>query len=280
MKTLISFGGTVALMATQLLLTPNAQAQKTFDTPDAAAQALIDAAANNDTARLAEIFGPQGRSLLTSGNPDQDKAERLEFAGIAKGKHELQQDSMNSDRMILSVGAEDWPYPVPLVRTDGKWSFDSSMGQMSMQARRIGADELDAIEVCAGYVGMQEEYAKKHDMREYSRTIEGLSGFVPKEFVDAAGSHPKPYHGYYYAALKAQGANAPGGQSNYVDTKAPSAGFALVAWPAEYGVSGVHTFIVSQDGVVYEKDMGWPAKTTAPPLKRYDPDPTWAPVNQ
>jgi hypothetical protein len=153
------------------------------------------------------------------------------------------------------------------------------MGQMSMQARRIGADELDAIEVCAGYVGMQEDYAKQHDMREYARTIQSLSGLVPKEFVEASGPHPKPYHGYYFAALKAQGPNAAGGQSNYVTSKTTSTGFALVAWPADYGVSGVHSFIVSQDGVVYEKDMGQRANKTVVPLTRYDPDATWVPVN-
>src|SRR5271155_4916381 len=111
MKTLILFVGAIAL----------AQAQKAFDTPEAAAQALIVAASNNDTTQLAEIFGPQGKSLLTSGNPAQDKAEREQFASIAKTKHELQKDMMNSDRMILSIGSEDWPYPVPLVRTNGKW---------------------------------------------------------------------------------------------------------------------------------------------------------------
>jgi hypothetical protein len=279
MKTLTSLVGSIALILPQLILAQTARAQKAFDTPEAAAQALIQAAANNDTAQLAEIFGPQGKSLLTSGNPEQDQAERLEFAGIAKGKHELQQDSMNSDRMILSIGSEDWPYPVPLIRTDGKWTFDSSMGQTSMQARRIGADELDAIEVCAGYVGMQEEYAKQHEMREYARTIQSLSGSVPKEFIDATGPHPRPYHGYYYAVLNAQGPNADGGKANYLTSKTTSAGFALVAWPADYGVSGVHAFIVGKDGIVYEKDMGRPARATSPPVIRYDPDATWAPVN-
>jgi len=249
MKTLILFVGAIAL----------AQAQKAFDTPEAAAQALIVAASNNDTTQLAEIFGPQGKSLLTSGNPAQDKAEREQFASIAKTKHELQKDMMNSDRMILSIGSEDWPYPVPLVRTNGKWMFDSSMGEMSMKARRIGANELDAIEVCSGFVGTQEAYAKQHGMH-YASNVQGLGSMVPKEFTEATGSHPKPYHGYYYAVLKAQG------------------GFALVAWPSDYGVSGVHSFIVSRDGVVYEKDMGQPHKI-APPVTRFDPDKTWAPVN-
>jgi hypothetical protein len=268
MKTLILFVGAIAL----------AQAQKAFDTPEAAAAALIDAAAKNDTAQLAEIFGPQGKSLLTSGNAEQDKAERQEFSSIAKGKHELQKDSMNSDRMILSVGSEDWPYPVPIVKTNGKWMFDSSMGEMSMQARRIGANELDAIEVCAGYVGTQEEYAKQHGTH-YAPTIQALSGQVPKEFTEATGSHPKPYHGYYFAVLKAQGPNAPGGQSNYTTSKTMTGGFALVAWPADYGVSGVHTFIVSRDGIIYERDMGRPGNKTAAPVTRYDPDNTWGPVN-
>jgi len=268
MKTLILLVGAIAL----------AQAQKAFDTPEAAAQALIDAAAKNDTAQLAEIFGPQGKSLLTSGNPEQDKAEREEFASIAKGKHMLEKDSMNLDRMILAVGSEDWPYPVPLVRTNGKWMFDSSMGEMSMQARRIGANELDAIEVCAGYVGTQEEYAKQHGTH-YADTLAALGSQVPKEFVEATGPHPKPYHGYYYLVLKAQGPSAPGGQSNYMTSKSMTGGFALVAWPADYGVSGVHTFIVSRDGIIFEKDMGASPSKTTTRVTRFDPDKTWVPVN-
>jgi hypothetical protein len=269
MRTLILFVGAIALV----------QAQKAFETPGAAAQALIDAAAKNDTAQLADIFGQHGKTLLTSGNPEQDKAEREEFASIAHNKHELQHDSMNSDRMILSIGSEDWPFPVPLVRTNGQWMFDTSMGEISMQARRIGADELDAIEVCAGYVGTQEEYARQHGMQEYARTIQDLSSLVPKEFAEATGPHPKPYHGYYFAVLRAQGPNAAGGQSNYMTSKTMTAGFALVAWPADYGVSGVHTFIVSREGVIYEKDMGRPANKAAAPVNRYDPDKTWTPVN-
>jgi hypothetical protein len=254
MKTLVLFVGAIALISTQ-----KASAQRAFDTPEAAAQALIDAAGKNDTAQLAEIFGPQGKSLLTSGNAEQDKAEREQFASIAKGKHELQKDSMNSDRMILSIGSEDWPYPVPLVRTNGKWMFDSSMGEMSMKARRIGANELDAIEVCAGFVGTQEEYAKQHGTH-FASNVQSLGSLVPKEFIAATGAHPKPYRGYHYSMLKA-----------------PS-GFALVAWPADYGISGVHSFMIGTDGVVYEKDMGPPHKL-APPVARFDPDKTWAPVN-
>ena len=270
MKTLICFVGVIT--ALPLL------AQKTFDTPDAAAKALIQAASNNDTAQLAAIFGPNGGSLLTSGNPEQDKAERQEFSSVATKKYQLEKDSMTNDRMILSIGSEDWPFPVPIIRKDGKWSFDSEMGRMSMQARRIGANELDVIEACAGYVGRQEEYAKQHNMH-YASTIKGLANQVPKEFIDATGSNPKPYHGYYFEVLKSQGPNAPGGSTNYVASKEMTNGFALIAWPAEYGVTGVHTFIVSRDGIVYEKDLGQPSHAKFAPLVVYDPDNTWMPVN-
>jgi hypothetical protein len=270
MKTLICFVGAITTLP---LL-----AQKTFDTPDAAAQALIQAASNNDTAQLAEIFGPKGGSLLTSGNPEQDKAERQEFSSVARKKYQLEKDSMDNDRMILSIGTEDWPFPAPIVRKDGKWSFDSGMGQMSIQARRIGSNELDAIEVCAGYVGRQEEYAKQHSMH-YASTIKGLANQVPKEFIEATGANPKPYHGYYFEVLKSQGSNAPGGPAHYMTSKDMTKGFGLIAWPAEYGVTGVHSFIVSRDGIVYEKDLGQPSNVKAAPIVVYDPDNTWVPVN-
>jgi len=253
-----------------------AQAQKTFDTPEAAAHALIDATAANNTPELNAIFGPQGKSILTSGDEVKDKAEQQEFAKIAKTKYALQRDSMDPDRMILSVGEDDWPFPAPIVKKSGKWMFDTSMGAEAMKARRIGANELDAIEVCAGVVGAQQAYAERSATHTYSATLGGLEPDVPRAFASATGSTAKPYHGYYFALLKSQGPSSPGGSKNYVVKDSLMGGFALVAWPAQYGVTGVHTFIVNQDGVVYEKDLG--AHATAP-VTTYNPDSTWRTVN-
>ena len=256
-------------------------AQRTFETPEAAAQALIDAAASNNTPTLAAIFGPQGKTILTSGSPEQDRAERDEFASIAKNKHQLQRDAMNPGRMILSIGSQDWPFPVPIVRQNGQWHFDTTMGEQVMKARRIGADELDAIEICAGYVGAQTQFAQQHGMQQYAKKLDELGNLVPAALIQAGAagsSNPQPYHGYYFATLTSQGRNASGGAYEYVVKGTMLGGFGLVAWPAEYGVTGVHTFIVNQDGMVYEKDLGRPANKLAPPVTRYDPDSSWRPV--
>ena len=273
-----------------------AQAQKTFDTPQAAANALIAAASDNSTAELDAIFGPQGKTILTSGNPAQDKSEREEFATIARDKHQLERDSMDRNRMILSIGNEDWPFPVPIVKKDNAWIFDTSMGALAMRARRIGAGELDTIEICAGYAGAQVAYAHRRDANDnsvpqYAKRIlstpghhdglywDGPDALVPKGFAEASTQHPTPYHGYYFRILTAQGPNAPGGAHNYLVKDILMGGFGLVAWPAQYGVTGIHTFIVNLDGIVYEKDLGPPANRLAPSVTRYDPDKTWTPVN-
>lgn len=273
-----------------------AQGQQSFQTPQQAADALIAAAANNNTAELDAIFGPQGKTLLTSGNPSEDKNERQEFASIARNKHQLEPDSMDRNRMILSIGNQDWPFPVPIVKKNNSWMFDTSMGELSMQARRIGSNELDAIEICAGYVAAQESYAHRRDTNDntvlqYASRVmstpghhdglywEGENALVPKAFAEAATQQPKPYHGYYFRILTAQGPDAPGGAHNYMAKNLMIGGFALVAWPARYGASGIHTFIVSMDGVVYEKDLGKPANNLLPSVARYDPGKTWKPVD-
>lgn len=156
------------------------QTQKTFDSPEAAAQALIDATTHNDTAALAALFGPNGHQILTSGNPQQDQTERQEFAQSAARKHQLEPSTLNRNVMILVVGNQDWPFPVPIVRTNGKWSFDTAQGAIEMQARKIGADELDAIEICSGYVDAQQAYAaqdRNNDgILEYAQRIMSSPG--------------------------------------------------------------------------------------------------------
>jgi hypothetical protein len=253
--------------------------QKSFESPEAASQALIDAASKNDAASLKDILGSSAKGILTSGDAKQDEAERQEFAKIATEKHHLEQSSMNSHVMVLLIGDQDWPFPIPLLHDGQKWRFDSAGGMMEVRAREVGSNELDAIEACAGYVSVQQAYAAKKrtaaGTQEYAETV--ASSEVPPELANAAGDHPtRPYHGYYFKALKGQGPHAPGGQHSYMVGKAVIGGFALVAWPANYGVTGIHTFIVSQDGMVYEKDRG---ARPASPVTSYDPDPSWMPVD-
>jgi len=278
-----------------------AQAPKAFDSAEAAAQALIDATERDDVAALSALFGPGGKAVLTSGVAEQDKQERAEFARLARDRHELQPDPLNSAVKILAVGSQDWPFPIPIVRNKDKWYFDASRGAVEMRARRIGANELDTIEICAGYVKAQMEYAAqvrdKHGMLEYAQRIAGTQGqldrlygqsaapLVPKAFADAevetgkgGEAKPKPYHGYYFRVLQAQGPNAEGGRHNYVVKDSMIGGFGLVAWPAHYGVSGVHTFIVNQDGIIYERDLGNPTTSLSTTVTSYDPDKSWTRV--
>ncbi|MBV9771977.1 MAG: DUF2950 family protein [Bryobacterales bacterium] len=255
------------------------KAQMTFESPQAAAQALIDAASKNETATLTSILGTTAKGILTSGDAKQDEAERHEFAQIATAKHHLERSSMNSRVMVLLIGDQDWPFPVPLLHEGERWRFDSERGAVEVQARKIGADELDAIEACAGYVNAQQAYsARKRSAagtQEYAQNV--ATSPVSKEIADAAGDKPtRPYHGYYFRALKSQGPHAPGGEHPYMVGKAVIGGFALVAWPATYGVTGIHTFLVNQDGVVYEKDRG---AHPATPVTSYDPDSSWTPVD-
>jgi hypothetical protein len=277
-----------------------ALAQERFDSAEAAAQAVIVAAEHHDSARLAAILGPQAGAILTCGNAEQDKAEQTEFASLARANHRLEISRLNPNRVVLAIGDEDWPFPVPIVRANGKWSFDASQTPVEMGARKIGADELDAIEICHGYVDAQLAYASedrdKDGLLEYSPHLMSKPGqqnglywqgasqpLIPAGLAQAEWTGPqkgtaKPYHGYYFRVLDAQGSNAPEGAHNYVVKDKMIGGFALLAWPAEYGVTGIHTFIVNQDGVVYQKDIEPVAGKPFPSLTRFDPDSSWTPV--
>lgn len=269
-------------------------AQQRFDSADAAAQALIDGARQHDRARLSAIFGPQGSAILTSGNVSKDRAEQSEFSQLAGTKHQLNVDPRNSNRVILSIGDKDWPFPVPIVRSSGKWNFDASEAKMEMEVRRIGAHELDAIEICAGYVEAQRKYASADHETDgvpyYASHMTGATGgrgglvpLVPKGFADATWDGQKraltPYHGYFFRILDGQGPHAPSGAHDFRVKNKLIGGFGLVAWPAQYGVTGILTFIVNQDGEIYQKDVA-PLPGGAPvPITRYDPDPTWKLAN-
>jgi hypothetical protein len=291
---------TAMALACAALSSSVAFAQERFDSPEAAAQAVISAVDKHDSARLAAIFGPQAKGILTSGDAKQDRDEQTEFARLAQAKHRLEISPLNPNRVILAIGDEDWPFPVPIVHANGKWSFDASETPLEMRARHIGADELDAIEICHGYVDAQLKYASedrdKDGILEYAPRMisspgkqDGLyweggsaslipAGLAHAAWDGAAKGQAKPYHGYYFRILDGQGSNAPGGEHNYLLKNKLVGGFGLVAWPAEYGVTGIHTFIVNQDGIVYQKDIAPVSGKPASPITRFDPDHSWAPV--
>lgn len=274
---------------------------KAFDSPDQAVAALIDAAARNDKNALTAILGSAAEDILSSGDATQDEEERREFSRLASAKNHIERSSMDNAAAVVLVGDQDWPFPIPLVRKGQQWHFDAELGAVELLARQIGANELDAIEICIGYVGAQQEYAAQQGsgkgVRAYAQKIMSSPGandglyqagavreqLVPEGFAKAATSsqdaNRKPYHGYFFRVLKEQGENAPGGAHKYVAGGVMIGGFALVAWPAEYGVTGIHTFIVSHDAKVFEKDLGPRTANLVAPIVSYDPDKSWTPID-
>jgi len=274
---------------------------QTFATPKEAVKAVIAACKQNDQAELLNIFGPDGKDIIESGDPSDDTDRRAAFVKLTSQKYKLIPNPTNSETMILSIGKEDYPFPVPLVRKAGRWFFDSSAGRQEILARRIGSNEMSAIEVCHGYVEAQLEYAQMHrqsGIPTYAQKILSSPGKqdglywepskgapecdVPKGFADAAigmsMEKHEPYHGYYFRILTAQGSAARGGTINYLVNGSMIGGFALVAWPAEYGVSGIQTFIVNHEGVVYESHLGAETSRTAAEMTEFNPDSSWRPV--
>ena len=273
--------------------------QRTFATPQEAIQATIDAAERNDTAALLQLFGPEGKDIVESGDPAEDQDLRTEFARSAHEKLQIDADPFRPDRVEFTVGAQEWPFPVPVVLRNGRWQLDSASGRLEIIARRIGRNELNAMEVCRGYAEAQIEYAAvEHDgdrVLKYAQRIAGTPGkqdglylgsvsesLVSQPFAEAAvaspstmGKQAEPYHGYYYRVLTSQGPDAAGGAFDYVVNGKMIGGFALVAWPAEYGVSGVGTFVINHDGVVYVKDLGAGTALQARQMTRFNPDKSW-----
>jgi hypothetical protein len=281
------------------ILTLSAQV-KTFDSADAAAQAVIAAAEKNDVGELNAIFGANSKAILTSGDPKQDAEERAEFARMARSKYGIEKDPMNLHRVILVMGGEDWPFPVPIVEKNGKWSFEPAQGEVEVRARRIGANEIDVIDMCAGFVAAEQQYAEAdrhgdgileyaeflmsstgHTDGLYSESAERIPKALAEAEVRAGRAKPVPYHGYYFHVLTSQATSEHGGTHNYmVKAKHMMGGFALVAWPSQYGVTGVHTFIVNHEGVVYEKDLGTPVSNLTPPVRTFAPDKSWSRVDE
>jgi Protein of unknown function (DUF2950) len=274
----------------------------TFPTPQAAADALIVAAERFDVPALEQIFGPGGKEIIHSGEPARDREIAKQFADQARMKMDLSIDPKTKTRAFLLVGNDNWPFPVPLVKSGTTWSFDSKAGVNEIVRRRIGRNELDAIQIAHGFVEAQDEYTQtKHGnppVNQYAQKIistpgkqDGLAwqnpdgtwgGPVGENVAHAIergySSKKEPYHGYYFKVLKGQGPDAPLGQMDYVVNGAMIGGFALIAFPAQYKVTGVKTFMVSNDGVVYEKDLGPNTVELAQKIDRFNPDKTWNPV--
>lgn len=292
-----AFGVAMALSAVRLEARPDEQ--KTFATPELAVQAAVQAAAAGDATTLKAIFGPDGKDMIESGDSVQDKKGRSNFVTLARAKTVIVKDPSDPHRATFTIGANDWPSPIPLVETDGKWRFDSKEGVEELLLRHIGSNELDTIDVCRGYVDAQHEYAQKDPgktgVHQYAQRIISTPGkhdglywksqpgvpespigkSVANAIAQGYTSKTQPYHGYFYKVLTAQGPAAPLGELDYVIKGHMMGGFALVAWPATYRVTGVQTFIVSDAGIVYQQDLGPDTAKTASAMTAYNPDKGW-----
>ena len=293
---LITLGGT-PLTKAQTLSRGTA-----FATAQEAVDALVTAAEKFDEKSLETILGPNSYDIIHTGEPVRDREMAAEFAAQARTKHSLAKDPQKSGRMILNVGNDEWPFPVPIVQLAGKWYFDSKVGREEVFLRRIGRNELDAIEICRGFVEAQNEYAmQKHGesgVNQYAQRIISTPGSqdglawqnpdgtwagpigenVAKAIARGYTSGNEPYRGYFFQVLKGQGPAAPLGELDYVVKGVMIGGFALVATPSQYRVTGVKTFMVSQDGVVYQKDLGTNTLEIARRIDRFNPDSSWSPV--
>jgi hypothetical protein len=278
---------------------------KTFDTPQQAADALVDAAEKFDVDALEELFGPDGDDIVLTGEYPQDRQSASDFAAHARRGKRVSTDPKNSNRAFLLVGDDDWPFPAPLVKQGGRWSFDANAGRQELFYRRIGSNELDAIEICREYVEAQQEYAFRkrdgYEVNQYAQRIistpgkqDGLAWQNPdgswrgplgekiaralEQGYTTNAAKAEPYNGYFFKTLKGQGAAAPLGELDYVVKGIMIGGFALAAAPAEYGETGVKSFMVSQGGVVYEKDLGPASLDEFTKIDRFNPDTSWKPV--
>jgi hypothetical protein len=277
---------------------------KLFDTPQQASDALISAAAKFDVSALTEIFGPDGDDIVFSGEFAQDRNRAADFAAQAREETKVSVERKSGNRAFVLVGKEDWPFPVPLVKRGEKWFFDSKAGRQELLYRRIGANELDAIAICRGYVEAQDEYALQprtgYDTNQYAQRIVSTSGKqdglawqnadgtwggpigenIARAIEQGYTTGAEPYHGYFFKILKGQGPAASFGEMNFVVNGVMIGGFALVAAPAEYKVTGVRTFMVSHNGIIYEKDLGPKTLDEFKKIERFNPDASWTRVSK
>jgi hypothetical protein len=281
---------------------PETPPGKAFATPEAAMKAVAEACGTHDAAKAEEIFGPGATGVLWSGDEVADKEGAMRVKSMIEAS--LSFEEKGTDRVVAAVGAEKWPFPIPLVKAGGSWRFDLEGGKEELLNRRIGRNELSTIETMYAYVAAQREYfAKGRDgnppaYAQKVRSTEGkqdglywktAEGAEPSPLgplvVEARGAgygpadgDPEPFHGYYYKILKGQGSRASGGKKSYVDGKGlMTGGFAAIAWPATYDNSGVMTFVVNQTGIVFQKDLGEKTASVVAGITEYDPDATWHP---
>jgi hypothetical protein len=273
------------------------QGQKTFSSAEEACKALVTAAQNNNTDAMTEILGPDAKQIISSGDKTEDAQNRAEFVQRFQEMHRFVKEPDGTT--TLYAGAENWPMPIPLVNKGKSWYFDSAAGKREIVYRRVGRNEISTIRVCQELVAAEKEYYSTHQ-NEYAQKFfsdegqqNGLYWKVPggqqespigplvasaiaEGYMPTQGGSPStPYRGYFYRVLDRQGASAPGGANSYVVDGKMTGGFAFVAYPAEYRSSGVMTFIVGMDGVVYRKDLGANTATLAKAMKSYVPDSTW-----
>jgi hypothetical protein len=291
------------LWAAVLVWCAPAFAQEQFKSPEDAVDALVSAAKAEDQSAILSVLGPDGRDIVSSGDEVADRTTRENFIADYDAKHTLTPDG--EAKTILVVGDNDWPFPIPIVSEDGSWQFDTKAGLEEILRRRIGRNELAAIQVSLAYVQAQNEYASLDPgglgPHAYAQRLvsspgkkDGLywptaEGEEPSPFGDLAaqasaegykvGQAPIPYHGYFYRILKRQSGNAPGGAFDYVVKGKMIGGFALVAYPAQYGNSGIMTFMVNYDGVVLQKDLGADTAEVARKVEAFAPDQTWTKVD-
>ena len=281
----------------------SALAQERFTTPEDAVGGLVDAAKSQDQKNLLTVLGPDGKAVVNSGDPVADANARETFVSAYDAKHALELEGDGSQTLI--IGNDDWPFPIPLINKGGKWQFDTKAGLDEILRRRIGRNELAAIQVALAYFQAQNEYASLDPAglgpHVYAQRIvsrpgrrDGLywataEGEPPSPLGELAarasaegyktGNAPIPYYGYYYRILTRQGPNAHGGAYDYLAKGKMIGGFALVAYPAQYGNSGIMTFMVNQDGTVFQKDLGPQSDKLARKIEAFDPDSTWAKVD-
>jgi hypothetical protein len=266
--------------------------QKTFSSAEDASTALVTAAQSNNEKAMLDILGADGKQIVSSGDDAEDAESRANFVKRYQEMHRLVKQTDGST--VLYIGAENWPTPIPLVNKGSAWYFDTDAGKQEILYRRVGRNEMSTIRVCQELVAAQKEYSADH--KEFAQKIfsdegqhnglywktsgEPLSPIGPLVAAavverDAVTSAPTPYRGYYYHVLSRQGKNAPGGAKSYVANGKMTGGFAFVAYPAEYRSSGVMTFLVSEDGAVYQKDLGKKTEALAKGMKEFNPDSSW-----
>jgi hypothetical protein len=289
-----------ALLAVAVSTTALAESgQRTFARPEQAVPALVAAASADDQAALLAVLGPGSEDVVSSGDPVADDNARARVVAAAKERTRL--EKLPSGEMIAHLGKDDWPLPIPIVKDGARWRFDTAAGREEILNRRIGRNELRAIAAARAYVEAQREYAGggggyAQKVRSTPGKRDGLywddpDGTYPSPlgplFAEAASEGygkkaaeegPQPYHGYVFRILTAQGANAPGGEKSYVKKGRMTEGFALVAYPAEHGSSGVMTFVVGPQGIVYQRDLGADTAGIAKAMTAYDPDASWHPA--